>query len=241
MPIDRNTRLLTGLTAVTTAVAGAMLWRGLATWLEAAAFVSGALCVWLTVRENVWNFPLGLVNVAAFLSVFARAGLYADAGLQVVYFGLTAAGWYLWLHGGPGRGRLRVTRIPRGEALIIAISGVAVSIALVAYLRRVGGSAPVWDAVTTAISLCAQWLLNRKYVETWYCWIAADVIYVPLYFYKSLYLTGVLYAVFLCMAVTGLLAWRATWQSQSSEGLRARDHGTQTRIGTPCHDEVVAP
>lgn len=240
MPISRSTRFLTGLTVLTTAVAAVMLWHGLASWLEAAAFVTGALCVWLTVKESAWNFPLSLVNVAAFLFVFARAGLYADAGLQVVYFGLTAIGWYLWLHGGPGRGRLRVSRVPRGEAIVIAISGIAICVALTLYLRRVGGSAPFWDALTTAISLCAQWLLNRKYVETWYCWIAADVVYIPLYLYKSLYLTGALYAVFLCMAVTGLLAWRATWRTQSWHGLPAHDSESKTQAGRPCHDEVAA-
>jgi nicotinamide mononucleotide transporter len=235
MPIDRNTWLLTGLTAVTTAVAGVMLWRGLASWVEAAAFVTGALCVWLTVKESAWNFPLSLLNVTAFLFVFARARLYADAGLQVVYFGLTAAGWYLWLRGGTGGGRLRVSRVRRGEAVVLAMTGVVVAVALTVYLRRVGGSAPFWDALTTAISLCAQWLLNRKYVETWYCWIAADVIYVPLYLYKSLYLTGVLYAVFLCMAVTGLLAWRATWR-------RERDADADAGLlPMPRGFEVVAP
>src|SRR5262245_21661144 len=88
---------------------------GAASWLEAVSFVTGAACVWLTVRENVWNFPIGLVNVATFGFVFLRAGLFADAGLQVVYLLLCARGWYLWLHGGRDGTRLHVTRAWRGE------------------------------------------------------------------------------------------------------------------------------
>ena len=59
-----------------------------------------------------------------------------------------------------------------------------------------GGSASFWDALTTAISLVSQWLLNRKRLESWYVWIVVDVIYIPLYVYKDLYLTAILYARF---------------------------------------------
>ena len=58
-------------------------------------------------------------------------------------------------------------------------------------------------------------MLNRKYVESWYAWIAADLVYVPLYAYKELYLTAGLYAVFLVMATMGLIHWRGTWRAQA--------------------------
>lgn len=215
------------LTLATTTVAAFMIGMGHASWLEGASFVTGAVCVWLTVKESVWNFPIGLLNVMTFSVVFMRAQLYADAGLQVVYFVLGIIGWYLWLYGGEDRGRLRVSRLPPVEGLVVAVFGVVAAVVLTWYLRRVGGSAPFWDATTTALSLCAQWLLNRKYLESWHCWIAVDVVYVPLYLSKSLYLTAVLYAVFLCMAVLGLLAWRSAWlknrpvQQPAPRGLEA--------------------
>src|SRR3954454_17206728 len=87
--------------------------RGSASWLESASFVTGSACVWLTVRENIWNFPIGLVNVATFGVVFLRAGLLADAVLQVVYLILGARGSYLWHHGGRDGARLRVKRAGR--------------------------------------------------------------------------------------------------------------------------------
>ena len=81
-------------------------------------------------------------------------------------------------------------------------------------LHYAGGSSSFFDALTTSISLGAQWLLNRKRLENWILWIIADVIYVPLYLYKALYLTSILYAVFLAMAAMGLLQWLATWRKQ---------------------------
>ncbi len=69
------------------------------TWTEIAGFVTGALCVWLVVKRNIWNFPVGIANYAFFFILFIGAGLYADAGLQVVYTGLALYGWYSWLRG----------------------------------------------------------------------------------------------------------------------------------------------
>lgn len=207
--------ILSGLTATVTAIAIVMAWSGRASWLEAASFVSGAICVWLTVKESVWNFPISLVNVSTFCVVFFDARLFADAGLQVVYFVLTIIGWRMWCFGGADRTMLRISGVARFEAVVVSCAGMTATIGLWALLRNLGSSAPFWDALTTSISLCAQWLLNRKKVESWYCWIAADLVYVPLYALKDLYLTCALYAVFLVMASMGLMRWRAAWRQQS--------------------------
>jgi nicotinamide mononucleotide transporter len=204
--------VLGAMLAITTVVSLAMWHMGRSSLLEVFSFITGALCVWLTVKENVWNFPISLVNVVAFAFVFFQSRLFSDAGLQVVYFVLTLHGWYLWLHGGEGRTRLQISRLPPGEALIVAAVGMGITAGLTMLMRHLHGAAPFWDALTTAICLCAQYLLNRKYVESWYCWIAADVIYIPLYFYKDLWLTSVLYAVFLVMANMGLARWLAVYR-----------------------------
>jgi nicotinamide mononucleotide transporter len=201
-------RTLALLTFAAGALAVAMALAELASWLEAISFVTGAVCVWLTVKQNVWNFPIGLANVATFSVVFYRSGLFADAGLQVVYFVLGVIGWWLWLHGGQNRTRLKVSRASALELAALVILATVATIGMWKMLHTVGGSASFWDALTTSISLASQWLLNRKRLESWFGWILVDVIYIPLYAYKELYLTAILYAVFLVMATMGLRAWR---------------------------------
>lgn len=207
--MKRESLILLILFVLTTILALVMGVTERTTWLEAIGFVTGALCVWLVVRENVWNFPLGLVNVAAFSVVFVRAELYADAWLQVVYFVLGVLGWYWWLYGGEQATALQVRRASLFELLTTIAAGIAATFVLWSLLAKYGGSASFWDALTTSFSLCAQWLINRKRLESWWVWIVVDIIYVPLYIYKELYLTAVLYAVFLVMAVLGLLRWRS--------------------------------
>jgi nicotinamide mononucleotide transporter len=112
--------ILAALTLSTTVLALILLHHGDTTGVEAFAFVTGAICVWLTVKESVWNFPISLLNVIAFFVVFLRAHLFADMSLQVVFFILTIIGWYLWIFGGQRRTALHVSRCtPRGILLSI--------------------------------------------------------------------------------------------------------------------------
>lgn len=175
---------------------------------ELLGFVTGAASVWLTVLARISNFPVGIANSAFFLVLFLSARLFADSGLQAVYIVLGFAGWWQWLHGGQGRSRLTVAR--SGWQLLAACATFAVltTWGLTMLLQAAHDIAPFWDALTTAISLAAQFLLNCKKIENWACWIAVDLIYVPLYVVKRLDLTAIVYVLFLAMCFAGAGAWR---------------------------------
>ncbi|MHA6759473.1 nicotinamide riboside transporter PnuC [Streptacidiphilus sp. PAMC 29251] len=176
-------------------------------WAELLGFATGAIGVWLTVKVKVWNFPVGIANNLFWLVLFWSARLYADALLQIVYLGLAAVGWWVWLHGGELRTRRAMGRADRRTLLVLLALLVPVTWGLTVVLTQAHDIAPFWDALTTALSLAAQWLLNAKQIENWYFWIAADVVYVPLYFTKALNLTGIVYVLFLSMCLLGLRAW----------------------------------
>ncbi len=81
--------------------------------------------------------------------------------------------------------------------------------AVALFLRRYTDTdVPWWDAFPTAASVVGQWLLGRKYVENWPTWIVVNVVGVALFAYKGLWLTVLLYAVFVAMSVVGWRAWR---------------------------------
>ena len=177
------------------------------TTAEILGFLTGIWCVWLTVRARVSNFPVGLANDAFFFILFLAARLYADAALQIVYFGLGAMGWCAWVHA-DGRVIRPTSRAGRGELLWLLAFVIVATAFLTWLLSRVHDVAPFLDALTTALSLAAQWLLNFKKVQNWYFWIAADCIYIPLYVTKHLWLTSIVYVVFLALCFRGLVAWR---------------------------------
>lgn len=175
---------------------------------EAFGFATGAICVWLVTKGNIWNWPVGLANNIFFAILFWRARLFADFGLQGVYFALGIFGWWSWLRGGEKRTPLSVSCTSRTEWVILMIFLTVGTWGLRELLIAVNGAAPFWDAFTTVLCLCAQYLLCRKRIENWFFWIAADIIYVPLYFSRGLPLTAILYAGFLILCLVGLHRWR---------------------------------
>jgi len=175
--------------------------------LEVAGFITGALSVWLAVRQNPWNWPFGVANAVCFLVLFWRARLYGDMALQVLFIAICLLGWYRWLFGGVGHSRLRVTRITATGAIAYACVGALATAAFTPYLRSVGDASPLLDALTTVLSVEAQYLMTRKVIEHWWVWMAADIIYIWLYASRHLYLTSVLYVVFFAMCVVGLRDW----------------------------------
>jgi len=179
------------------------------TWAEVLGFATGLVNVALLVRQHILNWPLGILNVLLLMVVFWSAGLYADAGLQIVYVILGGYGWWAWLYGGERRSRLVVRSTTAGEWLVLVAAGVLLTAGLWLFLDRLTESTvPFLDAVTTALSLLATYGQTRKLVENWWLWIAADLIYIPLYGYKDLWLTAILYVAFLALCVVGLRAWR---------------------------------
>ena len=176
--------------------------------LEIAGFVTGALSVWLAVRQNPWNWPFGVANAVCFLVLFWEARLYGDMALQVLFIAICLLGWYRWLFGGAGHTRLRVTRISRRDAILYALVGASATAVFTPYLRSVGDASPFLDALTTVMSVEAQYLMTRKVIEHWWVWMAADLIYIYLYASRQLYLTSLLYVVFFAMCVAGLRDWQ---------------------------------
>lgn len=177
--------------------------------LELAGVATGVAAVALTVRQNPICWPIGMVNVALFAVVFARARLYADSGLQLVYFALCAYGWWQWRHGGAGGGALEVGRTPPRAALALAAAAVAGALGLGALLHHsTDASFPWLDSALAAGSLVAQYLQARKWIENWLLWIAVDLAYVGMYVAKALLATALLYLAFTALAVSGWLAWR---------------------------------
>lgn len=175
---------------------------------EALGFATGGACVWLVVRQHLWNWPIGLANNIFFFALFLHGRLYADMGLQVIYFGLGAYGWINWIYGGQNRTTLPISRTTQREWLILVSALPLGTWALREILLTLNGAAPFWDSLTTMISLVAQYLLCQKRLENWVWWIAADLIYVPLYLSRGFPLTALLYGLFLLMCVVGLREWQ---------------------------------
>jgi nicotinamide mononucleotide transporter len=186
---------------------------------DALGFVTGLLCVWLTAKASIWNFAWGILNSAILGVVFLNQRLFADSALQVVFIVLSLQGWVQWAtRRNTALQSFRTTSL-REQASLLAVAA-AVSLLLWLALVQLRGSSPPMDAVITALSLCAQWQLNRRQAASWIWWIAVDLISVPLYWSRGLYLIAGLYVIFLVICVHGLRNWRQS-QGRSTNPFEA--------------------
>jgi nicotinamide mononucleotide transporter len=178
-------------------------------WGETLAALLSVAGVWLTTRRHPWCWPVGLVSVLLYAWVFANARLYSDMLLQGVFAVAIVYGWNRWLHHLGDDGRVRVAPLARRAAVLHLTLGAIGAVGLGLFMHRYTNAALPWlDAALAAFSLVAQWWGIRRHTAVWWLWIVVDVIYIGLYAYKSLFVTALLYAGFVLLAVAGLRSWR---------------------------------
>ena len=187
-------------------------WNNLfqSSWIDLGALISGVFYVVLAARENIWCWLFGLVNVTLFFFITFNATFYSDAGLQVVYFGLTLYGWHQWVSGkNKEKPPLQITKTSlQLWAKLIPITALFVLILYPFLDHFTDTDVAFWDALTTALSLTATWMTARKKLENWLVWIMVDPIYVVLLYYKGYPLSSLLFGIYTVIAVVGYFKWK---------------------------------
>jgi nicotinamide mononucleotide transporter len=179
--------------------------------LEFVAAACGLANVYLTVRQNIWCWPVGAVMVSLYIYIFFEARLYSDALLNIFFLVMQFYGWHQWTRGPVEHSRsLSAVRQLDRRGWMITGTGVAGGTAALgtAMYRYTNAALPYPDAFTTLLSVFAQFLMTKKFLDNWTLWIIADVIYIGVYTIKSLYWTAGLYAVFLALCVQGYREWK---------------------------------
>ncbi len=178
--------------------------------IESVAVVMTLVGIVLTIKEKISCWPVAIVGILAYLVVFIRARLYADATLQPIYVVQNVYGWWYWAHGGVrGQGEAPIVVLGwPSRAAWLAVTAVVSLVVGSALARWTNAAAPYADATLSTTSLVANWLLARKVLENWWLWIAVNVGYVFLFWKKHLVLSAGLYAILLALASAGLIEWR---------------------------------
>jgi len=189
-------------------------------WLEITSFVLAVVMVYFNIRQSPWGWLFGITSSALYAIVFYGARLYGDMGLQFFFIGVSLWGWYQWLFGGAQHHGLAISWLNR-RGWIVTLAGWLLAYLILSWFLRsyTDTDVPHLDAFLTAGSVVGQFLLSRKKIENWHVWILIDLIYIGLYIHKHLMLTAVLFAIFVAMAIVGLLAWRKAFAALPSEAV----------------------
>jgi len=200
------------------------LWGYQMSYVEFFGTLANIWCVWLTAKNKILCWPVGIVGIIFYFFLFYQIQLYSDLIEQVYFLATSFLGWYLWLN--PKRTKEETNKDKR---LPITVNGVkwnavyagiiaAGTIALGYFMANINiifpkffpepASYPYLDAFTTVMSFAATILLAKKKIESWALWIFVDIIGVGLYYAKGVKFVSAEYLLFLAIAIKGLWDWR---------------------------------
>ena len=175
--------------------------------LELLATITGVLSVWYARNNNVLVFPTGIISVLIYVFITYENKSYAEAGINIYYFVMSVYGWILWTSKNK-KIKKTISKNRLNENLAYLFIFFILFLILYFVLKNTDSDVIILDSLTTSLSLTAMLLLARRKIENWIFWIVADLIYIPLFFYKGLYIASLQYFIFLILATSGYIEWK---------------------------------
>ncbi|WP_131537551.1 nicotinamide riboside transporter PnuC [Pedobacter nototheniae] len=184
--------------------------------LEWVAVITGFICIYLAAKESILNWPISIISVCAYGFLFYKEAMYGDMSLQVYFLFTAFYGWYFWITKRIEEPKQITNLTTKGWLLVITVIPL-LTILLGWFMATYTNSTVPWaDGFCTSVSFVAQLLLTRKILQNWLLWVFANICYVPLFIYKHLNLSAILYFVLILIAFNGYLDWRKTYREQSN-------------------------
>jgi nicotinamide mononucleotide transporter len=183
-------------------------------WYEWLAVISGIVSVWFSKIENIWVYPIGLINTIIYTWISFEYHLPGEASVNFYYTVMSLFGWYNWLrkteqHKPLVKITMSTSKEWQQELLFFAVCYAVLFFSLTQLQSLFFEGAIPWaDALASAAAFTGMWLMTKKKVESWYWWILTNVASIPLYFVKGLTLTSVYYCILLIIAFGGLFSWQ---------------------------------
>lgn len=186
--------------------------------MEIAAVLLAIAYLVLVIRQNILCWLAALVSTALYMVIFTGARLYMEAGLQVFYAAMAVYGWYCWRYGGEQGQALpiRTWSLRRHALALAAIIGLTAAFG--AALRATPAALPFADSFTTVSALVATYMVAQKLLENWLYWFVIDSVSIYLYVNRGLWLTALLFVLYLVLIVVGYRRWRAEYRDQQVAG-----------------------
>ena len=184
--------------------------QAMSAW-EAAAVILAVIYLLLAIRQNAWCWPAALISAGIYLVLMFQSRLYMQSVLQVFYMGMAAYGWWHWRAGTADDGPLVVRSWSRSDhrwpLLVILLSGLTVGFLLARYTDA---AFPYLDALAACGAIVTTWMVARKVLQNWHYWFVIDTVSVYLYASQGLWLTALLFLVYLGLILVGYRQWRAS-------------------------------
>lgn len=172
--------------------------------IEITAVVFTLLSVWLTIRNNIWCWPTGIVGIIFYFLLFQKDKDFSNCVLQVLFLFQSIYGWYSW-----NKKPNQNVNLSRGIIISLEISLVLLFIFFFwIFNQMIGGNQTSLDAITTSLSIMAMFLISKRRLEAWFYWFVANIFYIILFLSNNHYLSAFIYFLFLFTSTLGFFNWK---------------------------------
>lgn len=179
------------------------------TRIEALAVLFSIAYVILAAYQNNWCWPAAIISVSLYIYICFTAKLYSETGLQVFYLAMAFYGWWQWTKKSTENKKISITTLDFKNHVLIILPGIGITLPFYLITKNYTDAAlPFSDALVTAFSLIATFMVTKKILENWIYWIVIDSIAIYIYMNRGLQLTAILYLIYVIIAVVGFINWR---------------------------------
>ena len=198
-------------------------------WREVIGNLFGLASAFGGMRRRVWAWPVGIAGNVLLFTVFLGAvfdnpeqtTLLGQASRQVMFIAVSIYGWRRWRQTkGKGDGPAVTPRWATWRERAVLVGGGLLAVAILTPIfTALGSFEPVWaDAWIFVGSVMATYAMARGWVDFWLCWIAVDIVGVPLLLRAGFYPSAFLYAVYGGLVIWGFVVWmRAARDEQPAQ------------------------
>lgn len=172
---------------------------------EIFAVITGVLSVFFSYRKSILTFPMGMISCLLYIYICFSSGIYADSGINAFYFLMSIYGWFNW-----GKSmEFKVQKLKIKEHYYMILFTILIFLILFFLLLKFSDSdVIIVDAITTSLCISGMLLMAWRNIENWIYLLIANVISIPLYLYKELYFSSLLFIILSIFAVLGFLNWK---------------------------------
>jgi len=179
---------------------------GLLDWF---GFITGVICVYLIVKENDWNWLIGIINSVILFFVFLNGNLYAQVVLQALYIIEGFFGWYKWIQRDKVTKEkiVKINKLSSKNILVFIVIEVIGVLVLYSVFKNTQDASPFLDSLITVSSIVAELMLCWKLYESWIIYLVTDFISIGLLLSQGMYITMGTYFALSLLCVMGLYQW----------------------------------
>ena len=177
-------------------------------WIEPAAVFLAIAYLLLAIKQNISCWFAAFFSSLLYFFVMYSAGLYMEAGLQIFYCIMAVYGWTQWRTSLPDNTKFLVKTWNRNQHLKAISLIILLALSSGWALEKFTNAAlPFIDSLTTWGAIVTTYMVAKRLLENWIYWFVIDTISVFLFYSRGLFLTSILFFVYLIIIYFGYKSW----------------------------------